>query len=113
MLVQGIKPNQFLKIELRPITATGKPAKIDGVPVWTVTDGDKALLVVEPSGLTATFTPVAGTESFAGEVVADADLGEGVRHLTGTFEVSVGDEADSLGLVGTVGEQPTPAARRR
>lgn len=87
------------RVKLNPQTKNNKPAKIDGVPTWTVTDG-KATLDVAPDGLSAF---VVSADDDAGishiTVLADADLGAGVKDLSEVIEATVtGEAAQSLGI---------------
>ena len=47
-----ITNEQKVNVTLSPKTDSGKPAKVDGAPVWTVVSGDSTV-VVAPDGLSA------------------------------------------------------------
>lgn len=68
--------------------AEGNLASIDGVPVWAPVDPSVGTLSVAEDGLTAEFDP--GSPS-SGQiaVTCDADLGEGVKTITGVLDVVV------------------------
>lgn len=94
---------QKIKATLNPVTATGKPAKLDGMPTWS---SSTLRLEVADDGMSAyiisTDEPVVDTIV----VQADADLGEGVETISGSITVNVvGAKAANLGL--TLGE-PEP-----
>jgi len=98
MALYTVTNEQKLPVTLAPITASGKPATLDGVPTWTVVEGDATLEVAE-DGLSCVLVSGEVGNSVI-EVSADADLGEGVRSLTDTIDLAVvSAEASSLGLV--------------
>lgn len=90
-------------LSLNPTTAAGNAAIIDGVPTWTVIEGD---CTVEPSedGLSAYV--ISGTANIVNiiEISADADLdADEVRTITETLIYTVVPaEAQSLGIVSAV-----------
>jgi len=90
-----------IEVTLAPATASGNPAPLDGVPSWSVIEGD-ATLEVSEDGLSC-FLVSGEVGNSVIEVSADADLGEGVRSLTDTIDLAVvSAEASALGLsVGT------------
>lgn len=67
----------------------GKPAPVDGVPQWSVSD--PAILTVEPSadGMTAVVKPVGPLGTAQVVVTADSAFGESVSTITGTNDVTV------------------------
>jgi hypothetical protein len=85
--------------------ARGNPAAIDGVPEWSTSE--ETVLTVEPAadGLSAVVR-AAGTIGVGQVVVSlDADLGDGVRPLTGVLDVSVvASEATAVGFAVTAPE---------
>lgn len=94
---------QKVKLEVAPEDADGNPARIDGIPVWNVSDAAIGTLAAAPDGFSCYFltTGVMGTVQVS--VSADADLGAGVRHISRTLDIMVeAGEAVSLGIrVGT------------
>jgi hypothetical protein len=93
-----ITNEQKVNITLTPITQSGKPAALDGVPVWTVTGGDSTLNVA-PDGLSADLvsSDTPGDSTFL--IDGDADLGAGVVDVQDTILLHVaGANAASLGL---------------
>jgi hypothetical protein len=73
------------------VDAKNNPAKVEGAPVWT--SSEPSFVTVEPSadGLSAVIKAVGPTTATPVQinVTADADLGEGVKPITGLLEVSV------------------------
>lgn len=95
-----LNTDQKVKLTITPITSTGKPAKIDGVPVWE--SSDTAVIVITPSsdGLScdAVTTDEIGTAIVT--VTIDADLGSGVENISATADIEVVHvRATNLGLV--------------
>jgi len=78
----------------------GKPAKVDGVPVWASDNEDAATVVAADDGMSAVVSPGALTspEPWTANitVTADADLGEGVVPIIGTGSVTVTGGAASI-----------------
>ena len=89
---------QKIPVTLAPVTAAGNPAQVDGVPLWTVVEGD-ATLEVAPDGMSCYL--ISGTVGNSQITVsADADLGSGVNTITDTIDLAVvSAQASSLGLV--------------
>ncbi len=92
-----IRDDQKVRLSIQPVDAKGKPALLDGVPIWAgsddtvftveaAADGLSAILVgVAPNATDATGTPIPARVV----VTADADLGSGVTPITGTLDVVV------------------------
>jgi hypothetical protein len=66
----------------------GKPAQVDGVPVWSSSDPAKVEAVASDDGLSCVAKALNNGTVQIG-VSADADLGDGVRTLTGTFDLEI------------------------
>lgn len=80
-------------------TAAGNPAKVDGVPTLTSSNAAVAELQVAEDGLSALIVSK-GLGSSQVVLVADADLGEGLREVTATLDLEVvAAEAVTAGLV--------------
>jgi len=88
---------QKVSVSITPVDAKGNAARVDGVPFWST--GDLSVLAVVPAdnGLSAevfALGPLGVTQVI---VTADADLGEGVKPITGILDVTViGGEAVAL-----------------
>lgn len=99
MLELTITNEQKIPVELKPITATGKPAKLDGTPQWSVISGNST---VEPAadGLSAFLVSSDDPGDTEIMVKADADLGSGVEEISDIIRLTVaGARAANLGLV--------------
>ncbi len=94
-------PNTYdLQLVIGPVDAKGLPAQVDGVPVWTSSDETMATVVPTADGLGCLVVPqVPLSTGFQVRVEADADLGAGVRSLTGSIELEIGpSEAVAIGI---------------
>jgi hypothetical protein len=90
---------QKVSLKLKPVSAAGNPAAIDGSPKWSVSDDSVVTLVVAEDGLSADVVTTGKLGVAQVLVVADADLGEGVKELTGTLDLEVkASEAVNLNL---------------
>jgi hypothetical protein len=100
-LAQG----QAVSFTVETLDSKGRPAPIDGVPVYTNSDPVVADLFVAGDGTSGTITWAdAGTATIS--VAVDADLGEGVRTLTASVDVVCG-AAEAVSVAFVVGT-PTP-----
>lgn len=102
-----ITDSQQFSISVQPVDAKGNAAVVDGPATFESSSPD--ILSVEPTGdLTALVVAVGPLGSAQIAVTVDADLGEGVRSVSGTLDVEVkGGEAVSLNIsTGPVEEQP-------
>lgn len=94
-----ITNEEKVQVTLAPTTAAGNPATLDGLPTWTVLEGDATLEVAE-DGLSAFLVSGAADVNSKIEVTADADLGEGVVSLVDVIDLAVVPASASvLGLV--------------
>ena len=90
---------QQVALAIEPKTAAGNPARVDGVPTWQSSDPAIVDLVVAADGLSAVAKTVGPLGNVQVSVTADADLGEGVRAITGTLDIEVkAAEAVTLGI---------------
>lgn len=97
-----------VQLSINPLSRRGNPARIDGTPRWTSSDESVVTLTPSEDGKSATAKAVGPTGTAQISVVADADLGEGVREITGieTIEVVEG-EAATVGITaGEITDQP-------
>lgn len=93
-----ITNEQKVPITLTPKTDTGKPAKLDGAPVWSVVSGESTV-VPSADGLSADLISSDNPGDTVFLVDADADLGSGVEDLQDTITLTVtGANAKNLGL---------------
>ena len=83
-----LREGQKVTAEVSFLSATGKPARVDGVPTWNNSDETVGRLEVHPSGMKVTFFAlVAGVTQIS--MQADADLGAGVRPIIATADIQV------------------------
>ena len=95
----SITNEQQVAVTLTPVTATGKPATLDGAPVWSVLEGASTVLPAA-NGLSAVIRSSDTPGDTRILLKADADLGAGVIEVSDVITVHVlGANASSLGLV--------------
>lgn len=90
---------QKVKVSLKPVTQSGKPATVDGAPQWEVVSGDSTV-VPASDGLSADLlsSDTPGDTQFL--IKADADLGSGVQEVSEIVTLHVqGANAANLGVV--------------
>lgn len=80
---------QEVDFTIQPADKFGNPAKVDGVPVWNVSDEGVGSLVISADGLTATFKALGPVGNCQVSATADADLGEGMKSISGTADIQV------------------------
>lgn len=97
-----ITNEQKVKATLTPVTATGKPAKLDGMPSWAVITGNSQVVVAD-DGLSADLVSSDDPGDTQILIKADADVGEGVEEISDTITLTViGARATNLGVaIGT------------
>ena len=102
-----ITTTQQFRITPNIIDRKGKPAPVDGEPVYASSNEAVASVVPDAGGLSA-LVVAQGVGSYTVSVSADADLGQGVKTITAQDDGSVSlGEAVSVGFtVGPVEEQP-------
>ena len=100
--------SQRAQLSIRPVDKRGKPAPLDGVPVWASSDETVATVVLgkieadgtiapDPSGLFAVLEGVAPSAKDANgapvpsrvTVTGDAAIGDGTQAITGVLEVII------------------------
>ena len=98
-------------VSINPRSKAGNPAKVDGKPTWAC-DTEDILVVAADDGLSAVVQSTGKVAAGVVTVTADADLGEGVRAISGAFNVSVdaGQAVDFGFAFGDVVDLPPPPA---
>lgn len=104
MLVSEVSKKQILKIS----TKSGKPAKVDGKPVYAV-DEKLASLAIAEDGLSFVLTALAAGIAVV-TVTADADLGEGVKAITCNKAFEILEDSEAASMVIEEELEATPAA---
>jgi len=93
---------QQVTLNVSPVSARGNPALLDGTPVWTTSDDLLVSVMPSGDGLSALVVATGKVGSCQVSVTADADLGEGVKQLTGVIDIVVQPSmAVSLGINST------------
>ena len=88
-----IKKGKSRIVSVKFLDADGAEAKVDGVPVWTVSPEGGSTIIVSDDGLTATVKNIAPLKGQVLTLKADADLGEGIKEITASedFETLSGE----------------------
>lgn len=86
-----ILPNDHkVTASIQPVDARGNPAKIDGLANWGSSNAAIAQVEnVSADSLSADIVPGTALGTCQVNVQADADLGEGLRTITGVLDVEV------------------------
>jgi hypothetical protein len=96
----------FPSVVLSILDSAGRPATVDGIPVWASSDETVITVIPTADGMGAAIETVApGTARVT--VSVDADMGEGIVELTGVTEdivVSIGPSHQATTLTLTLGE---------
>jgi hypothetical protein len=98
MLEVNCTNEEKVNVTLHPVTSTGKPASVDGVPTWTVQSGEGT---ATPSGDGMSCFLVSGDNPGDTQylVEADADLGSGIQTISDIVTLHVaGAQAQNLGI---------------
>lgn len=81
-----INTDQYLPGVIPVITdSQGRPAGVDGAPVWASSDANVLQIAQSADGMTVVVTPMNPGTAFI-TVSADADTAEGVRQISGRSE---------------------------
>jgi len=104
----NLNPGRSRTLTASFFAADGKPARVDGDPVWGVSDPAVAELVDTSSAFSKKVRAV-GPGTCEVYCTADADLGEGVRPLT-LNAVFVVPEPEAQGGTLNVSEEEVPPA---
>ncbi len=92
-----ITNEQKIPVTVAPVTASGKPAQIDGSVSAVITSGSGSIEQIDATSFYVVSGDIA--ESLVVEISADADLGSGVSTITDTITVDViVAEATALGV---------------
>lgn len=84
-----MRNDQTQTARIRPVGSGGKPAGLDGVPVWASADETIATVTAAADGLSAVISPTGPTGTVRITASGDGDLGEGVRPIFGFADVDV------------------------
>lgn len=96
---------QKVTLSVKPVDQYGNVAKVDGVPKWTVSDPNILECAVAADGLSAVVMAMGPLGTAQVNVAADADLGAGVRTISGALDIQVeAGEAVALNIAAGVPE---------
>lgn len=83
-----IEVGSVKKFAVNPVDIHGAPAPIDGAAVWSVDNELIGTVTASADGKTAEFTAIAPGSAVL-NVLADVDLGAGVKTLGGSITIEV------------------------
>jgi hypothetical protein len=100
---------QKVTCTINPLNSKGKPAPVDGVPLWESSDPQVALVVRGEDGKTAIVYAIAeGTAQISVTADADMDVNE-VRNIAGVLDIEVRpSEAVTMGIQTGAPEEQGP-----
>ena len=81
--------DKSVSLSVQFLDSRGNPAEVDGVPNWFIDNPNVATIAPAADGLSCLVTPAGPLGDAMVSIKADADLGEGVINLVGTFELTV------------------------
>jgi hypothetical protein len=89
-----LRDDQKVLLTIQPLDAKGKPAAVDGAPVWVSSDETQVTVVAASDGLSAVASGVAPPTDATAPlprivVTADADLGSGTTPITGSLDFTI------------------------
>lgn len=94
-----LKDTQKVPVTVGFLDGKGNPAKVDGVPAWSVSDATILSVTPAADGMSATVMAIGPLGTSQVSCTGDADLGEGVRPVAATLDVEVqAGEAVSAGI---------------
>ena len=90
---------QEVDLAIKPVDKKGNAAQVEGVPVWVSSDPTVIEIIPSTDGLSAVAKAgILGQAQVS--VTVDADLGEGVRNISGVLDFDVvAGEAVSLSVI--------------
>ena len=106
--------DKTVKLQIAYVDANGNPAAVDGVIAWSSSNpeiADVQSLPVEKGAEGSVVQLVPGTTIGNCQITAqaDADMGEGVRHINTLLDVTVVGGEAVAGVITPVGElEPKP-----
>lgn len=105
-----LKVTQKAKISISIKDKHGNEAKVDGLPLWSLSS-DLAEMTVAADGMSAELAPKGTVGACLVQVKCDADLGEGVKEILGELNLDLlAGDAESVSLSGEViAETPVEA----
>jgi hypothetical protein len=83
-----INDSQKVLLTVKPLTSSNKPAALNGVPFWSISDVNIATLDVSPDGLSA-WVISNSPGSAVVTVAANADFSGGVREISASLDIQV------------------------
>ncbi len=98
MLEINLTNEQKVTVTLHPVTGTGRPAAVDGVPEWSVVSGN-GTVTPAADGMSADLISSDDPGDTIYMVSADVDLGSGITIISDTITLHVSHaNAENLGM---------------
>ncbi len=82
-MLPAMTATQQYTLSIAPVDRKGKPAPVDGVPVWASSNEAVARVTPQGNGLSAIVT-AQGVGEYTISVAADADMSEFIQAITAT-----------------------------
>lgn len=89
VLMFTLRSNEKVPLSIQPVDAKGNPAPIDGKAQWISSDETIVKLQIADDGLTCVAIAAERLGNARITVNADADLGDGIKTISGTFDIEV------------------------
>jgi hypothetical protein len=111
-IMYTLPADKVVQLQIAYVDANGNPAAIDGVIAWSSSNPEVADVTSLPvqqgaEGSVVQLTPGTSVGNCQITAQADADMGEGVRHINTLLDVTVVGGEAVAGTITPVGE-PTP-----
>lgn len=97
-MAEQIFTSQMAHATLTIKNAAGQPATVDGVPAWASSDETMMQVKAAADGMSADVTTIAPGLAVRFTVTADADLGAGIKTITGVspdYDISLNPAAEA------------------
>jgi hypothetical protein len=107
-MAYNLPNDKEIKVQVAYVDAKGNPAVVDGDVTWETSDSNIATVNVDDQDSTiCTVTPAQQIGQAQISAKADADIGQGVREIITTMDVTIVAGEAIAGTITPVGE-PTP-----
>lgn len=89
LMALSMTDNQYVTLTPVFVGKKGNPGVVDGIPVWLVDNPNVLALEPAADGKSCKVSSVGPLGSAKVSLTADADLGEGVKEIAGTFDFDI------------------------
>lgn len=114
-IMYTLPADKMVKLQIAYVDANNNPAQVDGAIVWSSSDPNVCAVESTPpeghgaEGSQAMLVPGAAVGNVQITAQADADLGDGTRHINTLLDVTVVGGEAVAGVISPMGE-PVPKA---